>query len=55
MNDYIYILKEHGIESYTDGGNLYALEIGTRYGIPYSKWLNVTSWSRSKLFAWLGY
>lgn len=48
------ILDLHSIPNYTQNGNIYAdsMEAGTK---EFEKVENVTGWSRSQLYAWLGY
>ena len=48
------ILKNHGVPFYQSNGNIYAdsMENGTK---TFDKVENVTTWTRTQLFAWLGY
>ena len=52
------ILKNHGIETMeTANGSLLAYEVlyNTITGEDFSKWVNVTNWTKSQLYFWLGY
>lgn len=52
------ILKDHGIKTVkTVNGSLLAYEVSynTITGEDYSKWVNVTNWTKSQLYFWLGY
>lgn len=48
------ILDDHGIPYYTNSGNIYAdsMEAGTAL---FENVVNVSAWTRSQLYAWLGY
>lgn len=48
------ILKNHGVPHYERDGNVYAdsMESGTEL---FEKVVDVTLWSRTELFRWLGY
>ena len=48
------ILDNHGVPYYTNGGSIYAdsMEAGTAL---FEKVENVTAWTRSQLYTWLGY
>lgn len=48
------ILDFHSIPNYTQNGSIYAdsMEAGTEV---FEKIENVTGWSRSQLYTWLGY
>lgn len=48
------ILDLHSVPNYTQNGSIYAdsMEAGTEV---FEKVENVTGWSRSQLYAWLGY
>lgn len=48
------ILDLHSAPNYTQNGSIYAdsMEAGTEV---FEKVENVTGWSRSQLYAWLGY
>ena len=50
------ILKAHSINYKIDeAGRIFAEEVYTLNRRIYSEWINVTSWSYDKLYAWLGY
>lgn len=48
------ILDFHSVPNYIQNGSIYAdsMEAGTKV---FEKVENVTEWSRSQLYAWLGY
>lgn len=48
------ILKDHGVPHYERGGNVYADSMESGYEL-FEKVVNVTTWSRTELFNWLGY
>lgn len=55
-NEYIAgILDAHGIETKTENGRIYATEIGTINGKPYSEVIDVTEYKLADLLTWLGY
>lgn len=49
------LLNRHGIEAKAENGRIYAVEIGTINGEPYSDIIDVTDFTLGKLLAWLGY
>lgn len=54
MKSVLQILDLHSVPNYTQNGSIYAdsMEAGTEV---FEKVENVTGWSRSQLYAWLGY
>lgn len=57
----LHLLRQHGVETQSDGGNVLAYEAGTRLDavtgkvVPCGEWVDVTGWGYAKLHAWLGY
>jgi hypothetical protein len=51
------ILKSHQIKTKTEDSKLFAWEDVFNYitNQDESKWIEVTNWSESKLYKWLGY
>ena len=49
------LLNRHGIETKTENGRIYATEIGTINGEPYSEVIDVTEYKLADLLTWLGY
>ena len=51
------ILKQHGIKVKIENNSIYALEVAFYVNTKETteEWINVTKWSKNKLYNWLGY
>lgn len=49
------ILTAHGIDSYNENGQLYAITIYTKNGQTYEEPENVTGYSKKQILEYLGY
>lgn len=51
----IYILVNHSINYKIENGKLYAEEVYCSRGVAYSTFIDITNFSISQLYDWLGY
>lgn len=49
------ILKNHGIDTKIINGSLHAMDEWSKEGAMFSNWINVSNWTMTELYNWLGY